>query len=43
MGLSIQSQTKRNERQLNKEEQQHALTYLSQSTNPAQSRSKRRK
>ena len=41
MGLNIQSQSKRNERQTNKEEQQHALAFLSQSTNPAQSRSRR--
>ena len=41
MGLNIQSQTKRNERQMNKEEQQQALAYLSQSTNPGQSRSRR--
>ena len=41
MGLNIQSQTKRNEREMNKEEQRHALAYLSQSTNPAQSRSRR--
>ena len=41
MGLNIQSQTKRNERQTNKEEQQHVLAYLSHSTNPAQSRSRR--
>ena len=41
MGLNIQSQTKRNERQINREEQRQALAYLSQSTNPAQSRSNR--
>ena len=41
MGLNIQSQTKRKEQQMNKEEQQQALAYLSQSTNPGQSRSKR--
>ena len=43
MGLNIQSQTKRNERQviINKEEQKQALAYLSQSTNPGQSRSSR--
>ena len=38
MGLNIQTQTKRNERQTNKEEQQQALAYLSQSTNPGRSR-----
>ena len=41
MGLNIQTQTKRNERQTDKEEQQQALSYLSQSTNPGQSRSRR--
>ena len=41
MGLNIQSQTRRNERQIDREEQQQALNYLSQSTNPGRSRSSR--
>ena len=38
MGLNIQTQTKRNEKQMDK---QQALSYLSQSTNPGQSRSRK--
>ena len=41
MGLNIQSESNRNERQINRKEQQQALAYLSQSTNPGRSRSNR--